>query len=97
MAIPTIQQHTAAAVDKVYMGWAVPDGIPIVVGPIEVGAPKVEDEVVGEGIDVELLPDGIVDRLAGDVSVESGEECSHCGETIDVFKAIELGHIFKHL
>jgi len=28
-------------------------------------------------------------------SVESGEECSHCGETIDVFKAIELGHIFK--
>jgi len=28
-------------------------------------------------------------------TVESGEECSRCGETLEVFKAIELGHIFK--
>jgi prolyl-tRNA synthetase len=28
-------------------------------------------------------------------TVESGETCSSCGKKIDVFKAIELGHIFK--
>ena len=28
-------------------------------------------------------------------TVESGEKCTRCGETLDVFKAIELGHIFK--
>ena len=28
-------------------------------------------------------------------TIESGEACIKCGETIDVFKAIELGHIFK--
>lgn len=27
--------------------------------------------------------------------VKSGEKCTRCGETLDVFKAIELGHIFK--
>ena len=26
---------------------------------------------------------------------QSGEKCPSCGETMDVFKAIELGHIFK--
>ncbi len=28
-------------------------------------------------------------------TVEKGEKCSRCGEKLDVFKAIELGHIFK--
>jgi prolyl-tRNA synthetase len=28
-------------------------------------------------------------------SVESGEKCIRCGSTLEVFKAIELGHIFK--
>ena len=28
-------------------------------------------------------------------TIENGEECSRCGETLEVFKAIELGHIFK--
>ncbi len=28
-------------------------------------------------------------------TVESGEKCIRCGEILDVFKAIELGHIFK--
>ncbi|MFH1197998.1 MAG: proline--tRNA ligase [bacterium] len=28
-------------------------------------------------------------------TVESGEKCTSCGNTIGVFKAIELGHIFK--
>ncbi|MCF6270171.1 MAG: proline--tRNA ligase [Melioribacteraceae bacterium] len=28
-------------------------------------------------------------------TIESGEECARCGEPLDVFKAIELGHIFK--
>ncbi len=28
-------------------------------------------------------------------TIESGEECTRCGKTLDVFKAIELGHIFK--
>ncbi len=28
-------------------------------------------------------------------TVESGEKCTRCGSTLDVFKAIELGHIFK--
>ncbi len=27
--------------------------------------------------------------------VETGEECTKCGKKLDVFKAIELGHIFK--
>jgi prolyl-tRNA synthetase len=27
--------------------------------------------------------------------VESGDECTNCGSNLDVFKAIELGHIFK--
>lgn len=27
--------------------------------------------------------------------IESGEKCTRCGETLEVFKAIELGHIFK--
>lgn len=27
--------------------------------------------------------------------VETGEECTRCGEELEVFKAIELGHIFK--
>ncbi len=28
-------------------------------------------------------------------STQSGENCTRCGEKLDVFKAIELGHIFK--
>ncbi len=28
-------------------------------------------------------------------TVEEGEKCTRCGEELDVFKAIELGHIFK--
>jgi len=28
-------------------------------------------------------------------TVEKGEKCTRCGEELDVFKAIELGHIFK--
>ena len=28
-------------------------------------------------------------------SAQSGEKCVQCGETLEVFKAIELGHIFK--
>ncbi|MCL4548062.1 MAG: proline--tRNA ligase [Bacteroidetes bacterium] len=28
-------------------------------------------------------------------TVVSGEKCTRCGSTLDVFKAIELGHIFK--
>lgn len=28
-------------------------------------------------------------------TAESGEKCVRCGSTLDVFKAIELGHIFK--
>ncbi|MBI1938085.1 MAG: proline--tRNA ligase [Ignavibacteriales bacterium] len=28
-------------------------------------------------------------------TVESGEKCVRCGSTLEVFKAIELGHIFK--
>ena len=28
-------------------------------------------------------------------SAQSGEKCVRCGETLEVFKAIELGHIFK--
>ncbi len=27
--------------------------------------------------------------------IESGEKCTRCGSTLNVFKAIELGHIFK--
>ena len=52
------------------VGGPVTNGIPVVVRPIEVGTPEVEDEVIGEGIDIELLANGLINGVAGDVAVE---------------------------
>jgi prolyl-tRNA synthetase len=47
-----------------------------------------------EGVDVarDILPHG---RLADLRSVKPGEGCPRCDGTLDVFKALEVGHIFK--
>ncbi|HET7827142.1 MAG TPA: proline--tRNA ligase [Anaeromyxobacter sp.] len=47
-----------------------------------------------EGVDVarDLLPHG---KLADLRQVRAGEGCPRCDGTLDVFKALEIGHIFK--
>ena len=53
-----------------------------------------ENDVHLEGVDVErdLLRHG---KLADLRSVRAGEGCPRCEGTLDVFKALEVGHIFK--
>jgi prolyl-tRNA synthetase len=45
------------------------------------------------GVDVER--DIQVDKWASLRTVKAGEHCVNCGSTLDVFKAVEIGHIFK--
>ena len=66
------------------VGRTVAQGIPIVVRPIDVGSPEIKNEVFGEGIDVELLTNRIVDRLTGNVSIEGGEK-SIPGSEISIY------------
>jgi prolyl-tRNA synthetase len=53
-----------------------------------------ENDVHVEGVDVarDLLPHA---KLADLRSVKAGEGCPRCDGTLDVFKALEVGHIFK--
>jgi len=53
-----------------------------------------EDDFHLEGVDVrrDVLPHG---KLADLRSVKPGEGCPNCDGTLDVFKALEVGHIFK--
>src|SRR5262249_41942907 len=44
---------------------------------------------------VSISRDISVDKWASLRSVRAGEICSNCGSLLDVFKAIEVGHIFK--
>lgn len=44
---------------------------------------------------VSVARDIKVDRWASLRSVEAGEGCVNCEGTLDVFKAVEIGHIFK--
>ena len=44
---------------------------------------------------VSIARDIKVDRWASLRTVESGEGCPHCEGVLEVFKAVEIGHIFK--
>ncbi|MEK6406110.1 MAG: proline--tRNA ligase [Acidobacteriota bacterium] len=55
------------------------------------GANNDEHHLRGVAIDRDIK----VDKWASLRSVKAGETCSNCGGTLDVFKAVEVGHIFK--
>jgi prolyl-tRNA synthetase len=55
------------------------------------GANKDEHHLRGVSIDRDIK----VDKWASLRAVKAGETCSNCGGTLDVFKAVEVGHIFK--
>lgn len=55
------------------------------------GANKDDHHYRGVAIDRDI----VVDKWASLRSVKTGETCSNCGATLDVFKAVEVGHIFK--
>lgn len=44
---------------------------------------------------VEVERDIKVDKWASLRTVKAGEQCVNCGAALDVFKAVEIGHIFK--
>ena len=52
-----------------------------------------EDDMHLSGVDMER--DIAVDEWLDLREVQAGEPCVTCGEPLDVFKAIEVGHIFK--
>ncbi len=55
------------------------------------GANKDDHHLRGVSIDRDIK----VDTWASLRSVKAGEECANCGAPLDVFKAVEAGHIFK--
>jgi prolyl-tRNA synthetase len=55
------------------------------------GANKDQHHLRGVSIDRDIK----VDKWASLRAVKAGETCSNCGGTLDVFKAVEVGHIFK--
>lgn len=55
------------------------------------GANKDDYHLRGVAIDRDIK----VDKWASLRVVKAGETCSSCGGTLDVFKAVEVGHIFK--
>lgn len=55
------------------------------------GANKDEHHLRGVSIERDIS----VDRWASLRSVKAGEACSNCEGVLDVFKAVEVGHIFK--
>jgi len=55
------------------------------------GANKDEHHLRGVSIERDIS----VDRWASLRSVKAGEACSNCGGVLDLFKAVEVGHIFK--
>jgi prolyl-tRNA synthetase len=55
------------------------------------GANKDDHHLRGVSVDRDIS----VDKWASLRSVKAGERCSKCEGTLDVFKAVEIGHIFK--
>ena len=55
------------------------------------GANKDDHHLRGVSIERDIS----VDKWASLRTVKAGEPCSNCGGTLDVFKAVEAGHIFK--
>src|SRR6185436_6580352 len=73
--------------------------VPVFVDPALAGRTNMvtganEDGFHLRGVDVarDLLTHGTLADLR---TVASGERCPHCDGTLDVFKALEVGHIFK--
>ena len=55
------------------------------------GANKDDHHLQGVSIDRDIK----VNKWASLRTVRAGEGCPHCDSTLDVFKAVEVGHIFK--
>jgi len=55
------------------------------------GANKNEHHLRGVSIERDIT----IDKWASLRSVKAGETCATCGGALDVFKAVEIGHIFK--
>jgi prolyl-tRNA synthetase len=55
------------------------------------GANKDDHHLRGVSVDRDIA----ADKWASLRSVKAGESCSSCGGALDVFKAVEIGHIFK--
>jgi prolyl-tRNA synthetase len=55
------------------------------------GANKDEHHLRGVSIERDIT----IDKWASLRSVNAGETCATCGGALDVFKAVEIGHIFK--
>jgi len=55
------------------------------------GANKDEHHLRGVSIERDIT----IDKWASLRSVKAGETCATCGRALDVFKAVEIGHIFK--
>lgn len=55
------------------------------------GANKDEHHLRGVSIERDIT----IDKWASLRSVKAGETCATCGGELDVFKAVEIGHIFK--
>jgi prolyl-tRNA synthetase len=55
------------------------------------GANRDDHHLRGVSIDRDIK----VDRWASLRTVKTGESCSNCGAPLEVFKAVEIGHIFK--
>ncbi|HXF39033.1 MAG TPA: proline--tRNA ligase [Blastocatellia bacterium] len=60
-------------------------------GNMTTGANKDEHHLRGVSIDRDIT----IDKWASLRSVKAGETCATCGGALDVFKAVEIGHIFK--
>lgn len=58
---------------------------------ITTGANKDEHHLRGVSIERDIT----IDKWASLRSVKAGETCATCGGELDVFKAVEIGHIFK--
>jgi prolyl-tRNA synthetase len=55
------------------------------------GANKDDHHLRGVAVDRDIK----VDKWASLRTVNAGEQCINCGSPLDVFKAVEIGHIFK--
>jgi len=60
-------------------------------GNMTTGANKDDHHLRGVWVDRDIK----VDKWASLRSVKKGEACVNCGTKLDVFKAVEIGHIFK--
>jgi len=60
-------------------------------GNMTTGANRDDHHLRGVSVDRDIK----VDRWASLRTVKSGETCANCGAPLELFKAVEIGHIFK--